>query len=329
MNITGVDEKSVKSKFQGLSLRVTDHIAGIRSEITVCCLSWYGMQYRVYTLLYPRTRHSFLYRLASTPPSPRPIKQCEALALSPGMWIRLRRLTITKNKLTGFMSAKLEGYNSSINPLHSRMAEVQAIAAKYVERCTAHASGRAPRLAPAHPSPAVPASPPSGAAAAQPPPANKGSNANNNSSDISNRSHSNQSSSGTNTTAPQHQHEQSRSYREGDTPPDTAGYGRRLNDAVSGQSTSAGQRGGAEGEGGRGTKRPLPAGVTRQSAGPTGSAVVGAGARGAWGGRQRFSNLLAAMAAPAPHTCDVRVRVVSHSPPKVILWDERNVCVGM
>eukprot|EP00903_Cladosiphon_okamuranus_P021838 g20081.t1 len=110
-------------------------------------------------------------------------KEWEALALSPGMWVRLRRLTITKNRQTGTMSAKMKDKGSCVNPLHPRMAEVQHIGASYATRCASaggaksgrtqdrnagSGSGRAKKPsvppAPSHP-PAVPIA----AAAAAPP----------------------------------------------------------------------------------------------------------------------------------------------------------------
>lgn len=65
----------------------------------------------------------------------------EALALSPGMWVRLRRLTIKKNRQTGNMSAKMMDKGSSINPLHPRMAEVQHVATSYATHCASANGG--------------------------------------------------------------------------------------------------------------------------------------------------------------------------------------------
>ena len=62
-------------------------------------------------------------------------QQWESLNLSPGMWIRLRRLTITKNRDTCRMLAKMKEGTSSVNPLHPSMAEVQTIAISYARRC--------------------------------------------------------------------------------------------------------------------------------------------------------------------------------------------------
>lgn len=64
-----------------------------------------------------------------------PQQKWEALALSPGMWVHLRRLAITKNRQTGNMSARMKDKGSSINPLHPRMAEVQHIATAYANHC--------------------------------------------------------------------------------------------------------------------------------------------------------------------------------------------------
>ncbi|CAM9116504.1 unnamed protein product, partial [Scytosiphon promiscuus] len=50
-------------------------------------------------------------------------KELEALALSPGMWVRLRRLSISKNRMTGTMTAKIKDPASSVNPLHPSVGE--------------------------------------------------------------------------------------------------------------------------------------------------------------------------------------------------------------
>lgn len=55
--------------------------------------------------------------------------------MSPGMWVRLRRLTISKNRATGTMSAKMKDKTSSVNPLHPSVGEVQHIAKNYAAHC--------------------------------------------------------------------------------------------------------------------------------------------------------------------------------------------------
>ncbi|CAM9417177.1 unnamed protein product [Ectocarpus sp. 6 AP-2014] len=67
-------------------------------------------------------------------------REWEALALSPGMWVRLRRLTIVKNRATGNMSAKMIDKGSSVNPLHPSMVEVQHIAMSYATHCASASS---------------------------------------------------------------------------------------------------------------------------------------------------------------------------------------------
>lgn len=74
------------------------------------------------------------------------MKQWEHLALSPGMWIRLRRLTIIKDMKTGRMSAQMKERGSSVNPLHPSMAEVQTLAEAYVARCAQYAAPPPPYL---------------------------------------------------------------------------------------------------------------------------------------------------------------------------------------
>lgn len=51
------------------------------------------------------------------------------------MWIRLRRLTVIKNKEKGEMKATMRTKGSSVNALHPSMAEVQAIATHYAAHC--------------------------------------------------------------------------------------------------------------------------------------------------------------------------------------------------
>lgn len=51
------------------------------------------------------------------------------------MWVRLRRLTVLKNRETATMSALMRDPGSSVNPLHPAMAEVQAIAKSYDAHC--------------------------------------------------------------------------------------------------------------------------------------------------------------------------------------------------
>lgn len=51
------------------------------------------------------------------------------------MWIRLRRLTLIKNRQSNILSAKMRESASSVNPLHPNMAEVQAKATAYARHC--------------------------------------------------------------------------------------------------------------------------------------------------------------------------------------------------
>lgn len=51
------------------------------------------------------------------------------------MWIRLRRLTLIKNRQSNILSAKMRESASSVNPLHPSMAEVQAKATAYARHC--------------------------------------------------------------------------------------------------------------------------------------------------------------------------------------------------
>lgn len=55
--------------------------------------------------------------------------------MSPGMWIRLKKLTIIRNRNTGNLKAWMKENTSSVNPLHPSMAEVQAIATAYSAHC--------------------------------------------------------------------------------------------------------------------------------------------------------------------------------------------------
>eukprot|EP00752_Nemacystus_decipiens_P007468 g6671.t1 len=93
-------------------------------------------------------------------------KEWEALALSPGMWVRLRRLTITKNRETGNMSAKMKDKGSCVNPLHPSMAEVQHIATSYATHCASASGGSKSPVPSAEPAATAAAA----AAAAAPPP---------------------------------------------------------------------------------------------------------------------------------------------------------------
>lgn len=56
------------------------------------------------------------------------------------MWVRLRRLTIVKNRSTGNMSAKMIDKGSSVNPLHPSLAGVQHIAMSYATHCASASS---------------------------------------------------------------------------------------------------------------------------------------------------------------------------------------------
>lgn len=209
------------------------------------------------------------------------------------MWIRLRRLTVCKNRKTGTMTATMKDRGSSVNPLHPSMAEVKAIANAYVARCSRHAA-----------LPAIPentrVSPNAGSAAIS----------------ITSvtpqmRRHGEEEREGVVGTAVAKQGTKSpvSGWQVPSSPSDPSGGERQQSARDNGMAALPTRRTDGSGvevenEVRRGTKRPLSA--TDSGSGAAEDRVSPL----AW-------NLLSVRSTPAPRTFDVRVRVVGHFPIKV------------
>ena len=244
------------------------------------------------------------------------------------MWIRLKRLTISKNTHTGNMFARMKESTSSVNPLHPCMVEVQTIAIAYANACEAANAASAPpppaintsaqqeprRGGNDEPTPGPAPSPASGPVPA-PPPARESA------SDTDGRGSGDAQDSGLNGgggSAPpergrrgassRSQVEEGASATRREQSPQSPGFRPRSQPERRGAGGDAGSGGevGTENVSRRGTKRALPAG------GAEGREEVAASP-----GCGALSNLGTVRRTVAPGVFYSRVKIVSHFPPKV------------